>query len=101
MIYIIHCSVGLLTSKSPVYTFSLFTLVWSESLAEKKQEEAQLISEIESSKIRMVEVNEELNKIVSELHNAKIDVHEGKRQQMRAENLESLKRLYPDCVVTR
>lgn len=49
----------------------------------------------------MAEVNEELNKIVSDLHNARMDIHEGKRQQMRAERLESLKRLYPDYVVTR
>lgn len=49
----------------------------------------------------MSELNEELNKIVSDLHNAKIDVHEGKRQKTRAENLESLKRLYPGHVVTR
>lgn len=47
----------------------------------------------------MAEVNEELNKIVGELQNAKIDYHEGKRQQMRAEMLESLRRLYPDSVV--
>ncbi|XP_061438408.1 structural maintenance of chromosomes protein 1B isoform X5 [Rhineura floridana] len=73
----------------------------SESLAQKKQEEVALANEIESSKIRMAQVNEELHKIVSELHNAKIDVHEGKRQQMKAENLESLKRLYPDYVFGR
>lgn len=48
----------------------------------------------------MAEVNEELNKIVGELQNAKIDYHEGRRQQMKAEILESLKRLYPDSVVT-
>lgn len=47
----------------------------------------------------MAEVNEELNKIVGELQNAKIDYHEGRRQQMKAEILESLKRLYPDSVV--
>ncbi|XP_053243552.1 structural maintenance of chromosomes protein 1B isoform X4 [Podarcis raffonei] len=70
-----------------------------ESLAEKKQEEVTLTNEIERSKIRMTELNEELNKIVSDLHNAKIDVHEGKRQKTRAENLESLKRLYPGHVV--
>ncbi|XP_077786918.1 structural maintenance of chromosomes protein 1B isoform X5 [Podarcis muralis] len=70
-----------------------------ESLAEKKQEEVTLTNEIERSKIRMSELNEELNKIVSDLHNAKIDVHEGKRQKTRAENLESLKRLYPGHVV--
>ncbi|XP_042323440.1 structural maintenance of chromosomes protein 1B isoform X3 [Sceloporus undulatus] len=73
----------------------------TESLAEKKQEEEVLTNQIESSKRRIVEVNEELNKIVSDLHNAKIDVHEGKRQQMKAETLESLKRLYPDYVFGR
>ncbi|XP_053243553.1 structural maintenance of chromosomes protein 1B isoform X5 [Podarcis raffonei] len=72
-----------------------------ESLAEKKQEEVTLTNEIERSKIRMTELNEELNKIVSDLHNAKIDVHEGKRQKTRAENLESLKRLYPGHVFGR
>ncbi|XP_077786919.1 structural maintenance of chromosomes protein 1B isoform X6 [Podarcis muralis] len=72
-----------------------------ESLAEKKQEEVTLTNEIERSKIRMSELNEELNKIVSDLHNAKIDVHEGKRQKTRAENLESLKRLYPGHVFGR
>ncbi|KAK2537610.1 hypothetical protein Q9233_002460 [Columba guinea] len=49
----------------------------------------------------MAEVNEELNKIVGELQNAKIDYHEGRRQQMKAEILESLKRLYPDSVFGR
>nr|XP_056718566.1 structural maintenance of chromosomes protein 1B [Euleptes europaea] len=72
-----------------------------KSLLEKKQEEELLTNEIEQSKIQMAKVNEELNKIVSDLHNAKIDVYEGKRQQMRAENLESLKRLYPDSVFGR
>lgn len=74
-------------------------MVQSESLAEKKRQEETLTEEIENSTIRMAEVNEELNKIVGELQNAKIDYHEGKRQQMRAEMLESLRRLYPDSVV--
>ncbi|XP_060110292.1 structural maintenance of chromosomes protein 1B isoform X3 [Heteronotia binoei] len=70
-----------------------------KTFLEKKHEEELLSNEIEQAKIRMAEVNDELNKIVSDLHNAKIDVYEGKRQQMRAENLESLRRLYPDYVV--
>lgn len=49
----------------------------------------------------MSEVNDELGLITSELQNAGIDNHEGKRQQKRAEVLESLKRLYPDSVVIR
>ncbi|XP_060110291.1 structural maintenance of chromosomes protein 1B isoform X2 [Heteronotia binoei] len=72
-----------------------------KTFLEKKHEEELLSNEIEQAKIRMAEVNDELNKIVSDLHNAKIDVYEGKRQQMRAENLESLRRLYPDYVFGR
>ncbi|XP_060110293.1 structural maintenance of chromosomes protein 1B isoform X4 [Heteronotia binoei] len=73
----------------------------NKTFLEKKHEEELLSNEIEQAKIRMAEVNDELNKIVSDLHNAKIDVYEGKRQQMRAENLESLRRLYPDYVFGR
>ncbi|NXU49078.1 SMC1B protein, partial [Turnix velox] len=72
-----------------------------ESLAEKKQQEEELTKETEYSTTRIAEVNEELNKIVGELQNAKIDYHEGRRQQMKAEILESLKRLYPDLVFGR
>ncbi|ETE63401.1 Structural maintenance of chromosomes protein 1B, partial [Ophiophagus hannah] len=71
----------------------------SESLEEKKQQEEILTNEIQTSKIRIGKINEELSKVVSDLQNARIDVHEGKRQQKRAENLESLKRLYPDFVL--
>ena len=82
-----------------VNCFPVFPYIQSESLAEKKQQEEVLTKEIENSTIRMAEVNEELNKIVGELQNARIDYHEGRRQRMRAEILESLKRLYPDSVV--
>ncbi|NXC38137.1 SMC1B protein, partial [Penelope pileata] len=78
-----------------------YTKICTESLAEKKQQEEMLTKEIENSTARIAEVNEELNKIVSELQNARIDYHEGKRQQMRAEVLESLRRLYPDSVFGR
>ncbi|XP_063178666.1 structural maintenance of chromosomes protein 1B [Chroicocephalus ridibundus] len=78
-----------------------YVKICTESLAEKKQQEEVLTKEIENSTIRIAEVNEELNKIVAELQNAKIDYHEGRRQQMRAEILESLKRLYPDSVFGR
>ncbi|NWR09378.1 SMC1B protein, partial [Paradoxornis webbianus] len=71
------------------------------SLTEKRQQEEVLAKEIENATTRMAEVNEELNKIVGELQNAKIDYHEGRREQMRAEILESLKRLYPDSVFGR
>ena len=68
-------------------------------MKEKKEQEENLVNEIEKTKLRMSEVNEELNLIRSELQNAGLDTHEGKRHQKRAEILEHLKRLYPDSVV--
>ncbi|XP_055110093.1 structural maintenance of chromosomes protein 1B isoform X2 [Symphalangus syndactylus] len=76
-----------------------YTKTCMDCLKEKKQQEETLVNEIEKTKSRMSEVNEELNLIRSELQNAGIDTHEGKRQQKRAEVLEHLKRLYPDSVI--
>nr|XP_055110095.1 structural maintenance of chromosomes protein 1B isoform X4 [Symphalangus syndactylus] len=78
-----------------------YTKTCMDCLKEKKQQEETLVNEIEKTKSRMSEVNEELNLIRSELQNAGIDTHEGKRQQKRAEVLEHLKRLYPDSVFGR
>uniref|UniRef100_F6RQW6 Structural maintenance of chromosomes 1B n=1 Tax=Callithrix jacchus TaxID=9483 RepID=F6RQW6_CALJA len=78
-----------------------YTKTCMDCLEEKKQQEKTLVDEIEKTKSRMSEVNEELNLIRSELQNAGIDNHEGKRQQKRAEVLEHLKRLYPDSVFGR
>ncbi|XP_069719730.1 structural maintenance of chromosomes protein 1B [Phaenicophaeus curvirostris] len=87
--------------KTRIEKLEEYAKICNESLADKKQQEEVLTKEMENATIRMAEVNEELNKIVSELQNAKIDYHEGRRQQMRAEILESLKRLYPDSVFGR
>lgn len=84
-----------------LFASNLLLLLCRDCLKEKKQQEETLVVEIENTKSRMSEVNEELNLIRSELQNAGIDYHEGKRQQKRAEVLEHLKRLYPDSVVIR
>ncbi|XP_055419214.1 structural maintenance of chromosomes protein 1B isoform X2 [Bubalus kerabau] len=76
-----------------------YTKTCTNCLKEKKEQEENLVNEIEKTKSRMSEVNEELNLIRSELQSAGIDTHEGKRQQKRAEILEHLKRLYPDSVI--
>ncbi|KAM6151560.1 structural maintenance of chromosomes protein 1B-like [Rhynchocyon petersi] len=68
---------------------------------EKTQQEEILHNEIEKAKSRISEVNEKLDAIRSELQNAGIDIHEGNRQQKRAEVLEHLRRLYPDSVFGR
>nr|XP_040132773.1 structural maintenance of chromosomes protein 1B isoform X2 [Ictidomys tridecemlineatus] len=78
-----------------------YTKTCMDCLKEKKQQEENLVDEIGKTKSRMSEVNEELNLIRSELQNAGIDTHEGRRQQKRAEVLEHLKRLYPDSVFGR
>uniref|UniRef100_A0A8D0YVV2 Structural maintenance of chromosomes protein n=1 Tax=Sus scrofa TaxID=9823 RepID=A0A8D0YVV2_PIG len=78
-----------------------YTKACMTCLEEKKQQEKTLVDEIAKTKSRMSEVNEELNLIRSELQNAGIDNHEGRRQQKRAEVLEHLQRLYPDSVFGR
>ncbi|XP_063784968.1 structural maintenance of chromosomes protein 1B isoform X2 [Pseudophryne corroboree] len=70
-----------------------------KSLEEYRNQEEQFIHEIESGKQRMSEVNEELNSTVSNLQNARIDYNEGSRKKMKAEILESMKRMYPDSVI--
>uniref|UniRef100_A0A8C5PN20 Structural maintenance of chromosomes protein n=1 Tax=Leptobrachium leishanense TaxID=445787 RepID=A0A8C5PN20_9ANUR len=72
-----------------------------KSLEENRTKEAQLIDEFEAGKLRGQEVNEELESVVSDLQNAQIDFHEGRRQTMKVEILESMKRLYPDAVFGR
>ncbi|XP_015725957.1 structural maintenance of chromosomes protein 1B [Coturnix japonica] len=87
--------------KKKVEKLEEYTKKCTESLTEEKKKEEMLAEEMENSTRRIAEVNEELNKVVGELQNARIDYHEGKRQQMRAEIVESLKRLYPDSVFGR
>ncbi|KAE8613120.1 hypothetical protein XENTR_v10007577 [Xenopus tropicalis] len=72
-----------------------------KSIEEQRPQEEQLAGEIKASKQRMVEINEQLNSIVGELQNARIDFHEGSRQKRKAEVLESMKRMYPDAVFGR
>ncbi|KAM5335650.1 structural maintenance of chromosomes protein 1B isoform 1-T1 [Glossophaga mutica] len=78
-----------------------YTKACMDCLKEKKQQEETLVDEIAKAKSRISEVNEEMNLVRSELQNAGIDYHEGKRQQKRAEVMERLKRLYPDSVFGR
>nr|XP_014342703.1 PREDICTED: structural maintenance of chromosomes protein 1B [Latimeria chalumnae] len=73
----------------------------TSSLAEKKKCEEELTDEIEKSKVRIAEVNDELKGVVGDLQNAGMEYHEGNRRQRRMEVLESLKRLYPDSVFGR
>ncbi|XP_024435287.1 structural maintenance of chromosomes protein 1B isoform X3 [Desmodus rotundus] len=87
--------------KKRVEKLEEYTKTCMDCLKEKKQQEETLVDEIEKTKSRISEVNEEMNLVRSELQNAGIDYHEGKRQQKRAEVMDHLKRLYPDSVFGR
>ncbi|XP_020833111.1 LOW QUALITY PROTEIN: structural maintenance of chromosomes protein 1B [Phascolarctos cinereus] len=78
-----------------------YTKACMDCLKEKTEQEGALVEELEQSRVRMAEVNDELSRIGGELRNARIDHHEGKRQQKKAEVLEFLKRLYPESVFGR
>uniref|UniRef100_A0A4W3J1J9 Structural maintenance of chromosomes 1B n=1 Tax=Callorhinchus milii TaxID=7868 RepID=A0A4W3J1J9_CALMI len=65
------------------------------------EQEEELTKYIESSKVRIGQVSEELNEVAKDLQNAKIDHREGRRQQKKAEIFESLKRMYPEHVYGR
>ncbi|XP_041111222.1 structural maintenance of chromosomes protein 1B isoform X2 [Polyodon spathula] len=71
------------------------------ALIELRKQEESLVEEMETSMVRTAELNEKLGGVLGELQNARIDHHEGRRQQMRDELLESMKRHYPEAVFGR
>ncbi|KTG47584.1 hypothetical protein cypCar_00035494, partial [Cyprinus carpio] len=70
-----------------------------QSLDEQKRMEEELTEEVEQAKRRIDEINMELNQVMEQLGDARIDRQENSRQQRKAEILESIKRLYPGSVV--
>lgn len=71
------------------------------SLEEQKKLESQLTEEVETAKRRIEEINSELNQVMGQLGDARIDRQENSRQQRRVEIMESLKRLYSSSVYGR
>ncbi|ETE73151.1 Structural maintenance of chromosomes protein 1A, partial [Ophiophagus hannah] len=70
-----------------------------QSLEEQKKLEGELTEEVELAKRRIDEINKELNQVMEQLGDARIDRQESSRQQRKAEIMESIKRLYPGSVV--
>uniref|UniRef100_A0A9J8BQB1 Structural maintenance of chromosomes protein 1A n=1 Tax=Cyprinus carpio carpio TaxID=630221 RepID=A0A9J8BQB1_CYPCA len=68
---------------------------------EERMEEEELTEEVEQAKRRIDEINMELNQVMEQLGDARIDRQENSRQQRKAEILESIKRLYPGSVYGR
>ncbi|XP_040178610.1 structural maintenance of chromosomes protein 1A [Rana temporaria] len=72
-----------------------------QSLEEQKNLEESLTEEVEGAKRRIDEINKELNQVMEQLGDARIDRQESSRQQRKAEIMESIKRLYPGSVYGR
>ncbi|XP_061592161.1 structural maintenance of chromosomes protein 1A [Cololabis saira] len=72
-----------------------------QSLDEQKRMEEELTEEVETAKKRIDEINMELNQVMEQLGDARIDRQENSRQQRKAEIMESIKRLYPGSVYGR
>jgi structural maintenance of chromosome 1 len=72
---------------------------YRQSLEEQKKLEGELTEEVEMAKRRIDEINKELNQVMEQLGDARIDRQESSRQQRKAEIMESIKRLYPGSVV--
>ncbi|KAJ8265455.1 hypothetical protein COCON_G00145540 [Conger conger] len=72
-----------------------------QSLDEQKRMEEELTEEVEMAKRRIDEINQELNQVMEQLGDARIDRQENSRQQRKAEIMESIKRLYPGSVYGR
>ncbi|XP_076874613.1 structural maintenance of chromosomes protein 1A [Brachyhypopomus gauderio] len=72
-----------------------------QSLDEQRRMEEELTGEVELAKRRIDEINMELNQVMEQLGDARIDRQENSRQQRKAEIMESIKRLYPGSVYGR
>uniref|UniRef100_A0A8C1WEP3 Structural maintenance of chromosomes protein 1A n=1 Tax=Cyprinus carpio TaxID=7962 RepID=A0A8C1WEP3_CYPCA len=72
-----------------------------QSLDEQRRMEEELTEEVELAKRRIDEINMELNQVMEQLGDARIDRQENSRQQRKAEIMESIKRLYPGSVYGR
>lgn len=67
-------------------------------MEEQKRTEAQLAQEVDTARQRMQEIQSELDTVVDQLGEAKVDKHESARAAKKAELIDNLKRLFPGVV---
>ncbi|KAG1682285.1 Structural maintenance of chromosomes protein 1A [Nymphon striatum] len=71
---------------------------WESVLAEESQATSfgdRIGEEVQRSKERVTEINQDLESIMHELGDAKVDKHEDSRRRKKAEIVENFKRLFP------
>jgi len=65
------------------------------AVTEQKRTESQLSFEVETARTRISEINAELESVVEQLGEAKVDKHESARAIKKQELIDNLKRLFP------
>ena len=68
------------------------------AVEEQKKTEITLAKEVDSARSRINEVQTELESVVEQLGEAKVDKHESARAAKKAELIDNLKRLFPGVV---
>ena len=63
-----------------------------------KHEKENIEQEVSQANLRCKELNEVMERINDDLKDARVDRHESSRSQRKAENLDSMKRLFPGVV---
>ena len=69
-----------------------------QQIKEQREQEVMLASEVDLAKQRMHEINGEMQKVIDQLGEAKVDRHESSRAQRKAELIDNLQRLFPGVV---
>lgn len=74
-----------------------YTLCRTSKIAveEQKRIEMQLAQEVETARTRITEIQQELESVVEQLGEAKVDKHESARAIKKSELIDNLKRLFP------
>ena len=68
------------------------------AVEDQKKTETTLSTEVDAARSRIVEIQNELESVVEQLGEAKVDKHESARAAKKAELIDNLKRLFPGVV---
>ncbi len=71
------------------------------AVEDQKKSEVALALEVDAARSRINEIQHELEQVVEQLGEAKVDKHETARATKKAELIDNLKRLFPGVVCTK
>ena len=76
----------------------LFLRSSTKAIQEQKKLEQQIREDVEEATKRIEEINKELDTVVTQLGEAKVERHESSRAAKKQELIENLRRLFPGVV---